>query len=60
MPGGTFGNQAKAGVLSAIRSVSVPLGIIAPNKPNISATIWRSVADQTNEVYFSLLAVTRP
>jgi choloylglycine hydrolase len=52
VPGGTFGNQAVAGVLSVIRSVSVPLGIITPNKPNISATIWRSVADQTNKVYF--------
>ena len=51
VPGGTFGNQAVAGVLSVIRSVSVPLGIITPNKPNISATIWRSVADQTNKVY---------
>ncbi len=52
IPGGTFGNQAVAGVLSVIRSVSVPLGIITPNKPNISATIWRSAADQTNKVYF--------
>ena len=52
VPGGTFSNQAVAGVLSVIRSVSVPLGIITPNKPNISATIWRSVADQTNKVYF--------
>jgi penicillin V acylase-like amidase (Ntn superfamily) len=52
VPGNTFGNQAVAGVLSVIRSVSVPLGIITPNKPNISATIWRSVADQTNKVYF--------
>lgn len=52
VPGGTFGNQAVAGVLSVIRSVSVPLGIITPNKPNISATIWRSVADQANKIYF--------
>ncbi len=52
VPGGTYANQAVASVLSVIRSVSVPLGIIAPDRPNIAATIWRTVADQTNKVYF--------
>ena len=35
-----------------IRSVSVPLGITTPGQPNISSTIWRTVSDQTNKVYY--------
>ena len=52
VPDKSFANQAVASVMGVIRAVSVPLGIIAPNRPNISATIWRTVADQTNKVYF--------
>lgn len=52
VPGGSYANQAAASVLSVIRAVSVPLGITTPNQPNISSTIWRTVSDQTNKVYF--------
>jgi penicillin V acylase-like amidase (Ntn superfamily) len=52
VPGGTFANQAALSVLSVIRSVSVPLGITTPGQPNISSTVWRTVADQKNLVYF--------
>jgi len=36
---------AVATAFSLIRSISVPLGLADPNKPNIAATIWRSVSD---------------
>ncbi len=52
VPGGTYENQAALSVLSVIRSVGVPLGITTPGQPNISSTIWRTVADHKNKVYF--------
>ena len=52
VPKGTFDNQAALSVLSVIRSVSVPLGITTPGEPNISSTIWRTVSDHKNKVYF--------
>ncbi|MGL4426699.1 MAG: linear amide C-N hydrolase [Alphaproteobacteria bacterium] len=52
VPGQTYDNQATASVLSVIRSVSVPLGITTPNEPNIASTLWRTVADQKNLVYY--------
>jgi penicillin V acylase-like amidase (Ntn superfamily) len=45
-------NQAVASVMGVIRSVSVPLGITTPGKPNIASTLWRTAADQKNKVYF--------
>lgn len=44
--------EAVASVFSAMRNVSVPRGISTPNQPNISSTIWRTVADQKNRVYY--------
>lgn len=38
--------------LSVIRNCSVPFGISTANQPNISSTRWRSMADQTNLVYY--------
>ncbi|MBX3584282.1 MAG: linear amide C-N hydrolase [Rhizobiaceae bacterium] len=52
VPDQSYQNQAAASVLSVMRSVSVPLGITTPGAPNISSTIWRTVADQKNKVYF--------
>jgi choloylglycine hydrolase len=52
VPGASYGNQAALSVLSVMRAVSVPLGITTPGKPNLSATVWRTVADQTKKVYF--------
>src|SRR5215469_8667772 len=37
--------QQVASVMSLMRSVSVPLGIRTPETPNLSSTIWRTVAD---------------
>jgi len=39
-------------VFSVMRNVGVPRGITTPDKPNISSTIWRTVADQKQRVYF--------
>jgi len=41
-----------ASVFSVIRNTSVPFGISLPNEPNISSTIWRTVADQRNKIYY--------
>jgi penicillin V acylase-like amidase (Ntn superfamily) len=52
VPQETFVNQALSSMMGLIRSVGVPLGITTPGKPNISSTIWRTVADQKNKVLF--------
>jgi penicillin V acylase-like amidase (Ntn superfamily) len=44
--------EAVASAFSVIRNVSVPLGISTPGQPNISSTIWRTVADQKNRRYY--------
>jgi len=35
-----------------MRNVSVPRGIGTPAQPNISSTLWRTVSDQKNRVYY--------
>jgi choloylglycine hydrolase len=52
VPQRAYANQAVASVLGVIRSVSVPLGISTPGQPNVSSTLWRTVSDQTDKVYF--------
>lgn len=44
--------MATAGVFSVIRNASKPFGLSDPSKPNISATLWRTVSDQKNLVYY--------
>jgi choloylglycine hydrolase len=44
--------EAIAGVMSIVRNVSSPYGRPDPQKPNISTTMWRAVADQTNLTYY--------
>jgi len=44
--------EAIASVLSVIRNVSSPFGKPDPEKPNVSSTIWRTVADQSHKIYF--------
>jgi len=44
--------QGIASVMSVIRNASSPFGDPDPKKPNISSTLWRSVADQTHLVYY--------
>ncbi|MFG1350833.1 linear amide C-N hydrolase [Xanthobacter autotrophicus] len=52
VPDGTYANQAVASVASVMRSVSVPLGLTTPGEPNIASTLWRTVSDQKDRVYF--------
>lgn len=59
IPKQSFRYQAVAEVLSLMRAVSVPLGITTAEQPNISSTIWRTVSDQTNRVYY-FDSATRP
>jgi penicillin V acylase-like amidase (Ntn superfamily) len=58
-PQQSYAYQAVASVLSVQRAVSVPLGITTPDQPNISSTIWRTVSDQKNLVYY-FDSATRP
>jgi choloylglycine hydrolase len=44
--------EAIAAAFSVIRNSSVPLGISTPGQPNISSTIWRTVADHKNKRYY--------
>lgn len=59
VPDHIYAHQAVACVLSLQRAVSVPLGITTPEHPNISSTIWRTVSDQKNRVYY-FDSATRP
>lgn len=59
VPGRTFAHQAVASVTSVQRAVSVPLGISTPDQPNISSTIWRTISDQKNRLYY-FDSATRP
>ena len=44
--------EAVATVFSIMRNVSVPIGIKTPGKPNVADTLWLTVADQKNKVYY--------
>ncbi len=44
--------EAVAAVFSVMRSVSVPRGIHTKGAPNVSSTIWLTIADQKNRVYY--------
>ena len=45
-------HEAVASVFSVMRNVSVPRGISTPDKPNIASTLWRTVSDQKNRIYY--------
>ena len=44
--------RAIATVFSVMRNVSVPIGIKVPGQPNIADTLWLTVSDQKNKVYY--------
>jgi choloylglycine hydrolase len=44
--------EAVATVFSVMRNVSVPIGIKLPGRPNIADTLWLTVSDQKNKVYY--------
>jgi penicillin V acylase-like amidase (Ntn superfamily) len=43
---------AVAGLLSVMRNAAQPFGVADPSRPNVSSTIWRSVCDLSNLVYY--------
>jgi penicillin V acylase-like amidase (Ntn superfamily) len=59
VPEQSFAYQAVAEVLSVQRGVSVPLGVSTPGQPNVASTIWRTVSDQKDLVYY-FDSATRP
>lgn len=59
VPKQSYAYQAVAEVMSVQRAVSVPLGISTPDQPNLSSTIWHTVADQKNLIYY-FDSATRP
>lgn len=52
LPKTSDSREAVASVMSVIRNISVPRGFKDPSIPNISSTIWRSVFDHKNKVYY--------
>jgi penicillin V acylase-like amidase (Ntn superfamily) len=44
--------KAVASVFSVIRGVSVPLGLTTPSQPNIASTVWRTLYDHKNKVFY--------
>jgi penicillin V acylase-like amidase (Ntn superfamily) len=52
LPDQSLQTQASLGMLGAIRSVSVPLGEGIKGAPDIASTIWRTISDQKNKVYY--------
>lgn len=41
-----------ATALSVIRNCSVPLGVVTPGQPNVASTLWRTVCDHRDKVYY--------
>lgn len=52
VPDQSYDHQAIASVMGIMRDVSVPIGISTPSEPNIASTLWRTIADQKNKVYY--------
>jgi choloylglycine hydrolase len=48
----TLNEQIIFSVLGVIRTISVPLGIMDPEKPNISSTLFRTLSDSKNLKYY--------
>jgi penicillin V acylase-like amidase (Ntn superfamily) len=44
--------EAVAATFSVMRNVSVPHGIRKKDQPNLSSTIWLTVSDQKNRIYY--------
>jgi penicillin V acylase-like amidase (Ntn superfamily) len=52
IPDKSYANQAVASVTSVMRSVSVPISMGLSGEKYAAATLWRTVSDQKNLVYF--------
>jgi penicillin V acylase-like amidase (Ntn superfamily) len=53
VPGHSLGDQSIASVLSVVRNVSVPLDLASSSSdPNDASTLWRTISDQKDMVYY--------
>lgn len=52
VPHHDFSSQALISILGVMRSVGVPLGITTPGEPNVSSSLWRSISDHKNLLYY--------
>ncbi|SLN52613.1 Penicillin acylase precursor [Roseovarius albus] len=50
--------MATSAAFSIIRNASVPLGIADPDAPNIATTVWRTVMDHENKLYYFESAIS--
>jgi choloylglycine hydrolase len=44
--------DAIAALMSVMRNTAAPFGLSSPERPNVSTTIWRTVADLSNQILF--------
>lgn len=45
--------EVVAGIVSVLRNTAQPFGVVSdPGQPNISPTLWRTIIDHTNMVYY--------
>jgi choloylglycine hydrolase len=44
--------KSVAAMFSIVRNVSVPMGVTKAGSPNIAPTLWRTVSDQKNHMYY--------
>jgi penicillin V acylase-like amidase (Ntn superfamily) len=44
--------KSVAAMFSIVRNISVPMGVTKPGSPNVAPTLWRTVSDQKNHVYY--------
>lgn len=51
-PQSTSTQKSVATVFSIIRNLSVPIMSQTSDRPNVASTIWRSVSDLNNKIYF--------
>lgn len=58
VPNKSFNNQALASTLGILRAIGVPLGVASATEPNISSSLWRTLSDHKNKVYYFDSATT--
>lgn len=44
--------QSAAGIFAVMNNASVPFGVSETGQPNVAATLWRTVSDQKNKLYY--------
>lgn len=51
LPPADTADTAYAELLSVMRNAAQPFGTVDPVRPNVSATLWRTLSDLTNRIY---------